>query len=279
MTTLATPQIEPSSIDFHEIVDGEYKRTIGEIRQRIGPRSEDSAGCTPPAWLDSYLSTSLEQITTTRSLFMDDARNLVTLVLAIFVASALLASYGASLNDEAEFCLVMLASILTTLLVIPLKELYLSKTRAAYDLYISSILHACVIHEAVGLEKSNLWFYHVKRSIRCLRYLPKNAKESLAQDIVGPFISRGENITQVQLMGELAVRWKSLIAYAWRDSDGDDAHSDKSTNLLKSFKRLIDHVVRVAWLAAGLLFCFSVFRFAHLPTNDSSVSLLLSLSW
>lgn len=142
---------------IHERFDAEVK----EIQQSL-PFTSDSS-----TWL-GYLASSIEQVANARSIFMDDVRHLTTLILAIFVGAAIIAAQAISL-PIVESIVLLTAAIGIILFVFPVANAAEAKSRAAYEFYVASSIHAALVHSAAGVTKSHQWFCHVHRNMREIR--------------------------------------------------------------------------------------------------------------
>jgi hypothetical protein len=177
---------------------------------------------------------------------MDDAKQFVTLVLVLFVASGLLAAHGTSEGiTQMESIILFLSALAITALIFPVTDALKSKATAGYELYIASAIHAAIVHSAVSLGNSHQWFAHVYRNI-------DEIQDGDANDIVG---------------FELERHWKHVIINRWKESSGQKSGQK---NLLKSFNELLGWSRKVAGAAICLGFCLMLIHNLSEPAKNKS---------
>src|SRR5262245_54593070 len=99
-----------------------------------------------PAW-EGYLASTLEQIATARSIFMNDGRELLTLMLIIFVGAGIVAFQALLVDGIAESISLSVGALALIIFVWPVITAIQHKSHAAYEFYVASAIHAAIVHE------------------------------------------------------------------------------------------------------------------------------------
>lgn len=193
-----------------------------------------------------YLATVIEHMTTTRSFFMDDARQFITLVLAPFFASGLVGA-----NSFAEGIAPRDATILRGIalaivfIILPVTYALESKAKAAYEFYVASAIHAAIMHSAVSLGGCHHWFAHV---YRCIDGIVDKDKEGIDRFAA-------------------SLHWKQVLINSWMRSSSQDSRG--GGNLFQSFNLLL----RISKGAAyAVLFLGLVFTCTHASSESAKSS-------
>ncbi len=191
------------------------------------------------AW-EGYLGASVQHIAQSRSIFMDDAKQLITLVLAIFIGAAVLGSFASNEElSERESIVLWIAAITIVTFIFPIATAVEAKARAAYDLYVAAAIHAALLHEAVGHGESHEWFAHVHRNIAEIEDDDKCGIRDF----------------------DVAKHWKRVLIERWMKSSSAANYrwnllKPRSGNLLHSFNHLTrwSRIGAIAAMLLGLVF-------------------------
>ncbi|QDV43811.1 hypothetical protein Enr13x_36710 [Stieleria neptunia] len=249
-----------------------------------GDKLRDAKASESPLF-EGYLANSLDQITNARSIFMDDARQLITLTLVLFVAAGLLASFGASDSvSPTEAGVMFAAAIVLVFFVFPISQVVRSKAIAAYHLYVAASINATVLHQALGLGESHEWFRHVQRNI-------DEVKLSDLADVCQKWEDRDKDYVKKNWKRLIIVRWtktSGLLSTEMRrkerlrqwgkflfSSDPKPSHFKSGGNLLASFFRLVQASHWAAIVAMGF---GSIFFFLHVRGEAQTESPKVSIT-
>ncbi len=175
-----------------------------------------------------YLGASLGHVNDGREAFTGDARQLVALVMVIFIGAAIIqyVALTARLRAGQSF-LLSLSSLLLASFTPWVIDAVRRKAAASYEYYVAASVHAYVVHEAAGCGNSHAWFAHAKRCIDSATLKNYNALS--------------------YPRGSVSQEWVRVAICRWEDS----VSRGGGRNLLQAFNNL----VITAYFAAGIS-CF-----------------------
>lgn len=236
-----------------------FAREVSNVRRSL------RVGKPGVALPESYLSSVVENMATTRSSFMKDAGQFLTLICVLFAGSGLVAAQAYSTSGAKQISL-WIAAIGIVATVFPVVNALHQKARAVYEFYVAAVIHAAIVHAAVSLDRSHPWFDYVYRDLEGLLIcdLPKCVAD-------GHFVAPAVEKDWRQALMSAWVRTSS----AWEQQRfGRIFHlfgttpDNKGLNLLQSFERLLSLAERTALVALvlGLVFAF----LSYSPESEGS---------
>ncbi len=174
-----------------------------------------SGGIANSAVMEGYLAKTLDQIEHSRRVFIDDVKQLIVLISALFVAGGLVVHSALSQKEVVLALVLLFAASIPLLLIFLVIRFARHKAWAAYELYVTSAVHAAVIHEALGFAPSHHWMERASR--------------------IGKGIPRQKD-------------WQTVLARQW-EGIGSTTPDGKESKTLH--RNVIDLLKYVQWLVFG----------------------------
>lgn len=271
---------EEKEIEIRNRVLDQYNSAVREIKERYfsaGRQNAESSAAGHDRVSEEYLAATLEHIVQTRAMFMDDVRQLVTLIVCLFIAAAAIGTFAITRSiPNFAYVTIVAAEIICLISVFPITYTAFCKARAGYELYAASALQASVVHEAFGFHRAHLWFYHVER----------NLNEITVDDLLAV-----AGKVDVENLGNVDFEryWRSLIVRRWlqtsssgRRDVGTSASlflrwfnlsptkivSSQGNNLLLAFTQLIVAFRVMALLSISLSIIIAIYLVKVRPLPD-----------
>ncbi len=175
-----------------------FRKAVAGIRKKLSAAGDTKT--IDDVLGSGYLGESLGHVNDGRDAFTGDARQLVALVMIMFVGAAIIqyVALTATLRASQSF-LLSLSSLLLASFTPWVIDAVGRKAAASYEYYVAASIHAYVVHEAAGCGNSHAWFAHAKRCIDSATLKNYNAlscpRGSVSQEWVRVAICRWEDST------------------------------------------------------------------------------------